>query len=281
MTKLQQQLKTILARKDYDKRLVNYEIIHQVKDNDYEELNKLCQIKDGDVIMDYGAGYGSVTTELIKRNSPKELSFTLLEPSEVQIHRAEILVRPNSSKKKVKYVNNALSEVVFGKGTFTHIISKVAIHEIPLSEQKPELKIMYDLLQKGGSVYIWTINCDSELQHFVQAFFKKKDSLTNLNSLAKNRYFASSEELMKMLQGSGFKTENISTHEIFPMTYETKNQLDQDFRGNYNKLKKFNEYIRKSISKESERNKEILKFIDEGKTVTVHFPQFIIKATKN
>jgi len=280
MMKLQQQVKQFLSKKDYDKRIVNYEVIHQVKDSDYDELNSLCQLKDGDVIMDYGAGYGSVTTELIKRNSSRELSFTLLEPSEVQIHRAELLVSPQSSKKIVEYVNSTLQKVIFSKGSFTHIISKVAIHEIPLTEQGIEVKMMFDLLKDNGSIYIWTINCDSKLQPFVQSFFKKKDSLTNLNSLAKNRYFANTDELKTMLKDSGFIEENISFHEIQPMTYETKNQLDQDFRGNFKKLKMFNEYIRKTVSKESERNKEKIRFIDEGKTVTVHHPQYIIKATK-
>lgn len=280
MSHLKQELMNVLIKKDYDKRLVNYEVIHQVKDKDYDDLNTLCQIKDGDVIMDYGAGYGSVTTELIKRNSQKEVSFTLLEPSEVQIKRAEILVRPQSPMKKVNYVNAALPEVEFIKESFTHIISKVAIHEIPLSEQELELRRMFDILQNNGSIYIWTIYCDSELQHFVQSFFKKKDSLTNLNSLARNRYFASSEELLIMLKNSGFKAENITSYEIMPMTYQTRNQLDQDFKGNFKKLIMFNEYIRKAVDKESEKNKQILRFIDEDITVTVHFPQYIIKATK-
>lgn len=280
MIKLEQKVKNILIKKDYDKRLVNYEVIHQVKDEDYDKLNLICDLKNGDVIMDYGAGYGSVTTELIKRNNTLDLSFTLLEPSEVQINRAETLVGSHYNKKRVIYVNSALSEVAFANESFTHIISKVAIHEIPFSDQESELRTMYDILQDNGSVYLWTINCDKELQHFVQSFFRKKDSLTNLKSLAKNRYFASSDELILMLNNSGFKTENITIHEILPMTYETKNQLDQDFKGNFKKLKLFNDYIRKSIKKESEYNKEKLRFIDDDNTVTVHIPQFIIKATK-
>jgi 2-polyprenyl-3-methyl-5-hydroxy-6-metoxy-1,4-benzoquinol methylase len=280
MIKLEQKVNNILIKKDYDKRLVNYEVIHQVKDKDYDRLNLICDLKDGDVIMDYGAGYGSVTTELIKRNNTLDLSFTLLEPSEVQINRAETLVGSHHNKQKVIYVNSALSEVIFAKESFTHIISKVAIHEIPFSEQESELRTMYDILQNNGSVYVWTINCDKELQHFVQSFFRKKDSLTNLKSLAKNRYFANSDELILMLNNSGFKTENITIHEILPMTYETKNQLDQDFKGNFKKLKLFNDYIRKSVKNESEYNKEKLRFIDDGNTVTVHIPQFIIKATK-
>lgn len=275
-----QKSKTVLTSKDYNKRIVNYEVIHQVKDKDYDDINTLCQLQDGDVIMDYGAGYGSITTELIKRNTEKELSFVLLEPSEVQINRAEVLLSPQSSQKKVQYVNSTLREVVFAKGSFTHIISKVAIHEIPLSEQELELKKMFDLLEDNGGVYIWTISCDKKLQHFVQSFFKKKDSLTNLNSLARNRYFANTDELMIMLKNAGFKEENISVHTIHPMTYDTKNQLDQDFRGNFTKLKMFNDFIRKAVNKESERNKEILRFIDEDKTVTVHLPQYIIKAIK-
>ena len=259
---------------------MNYEKIHQVKKSDYNDLNELCCLKNGDVIMDYGAGYGSVTSELIKRNISKELSFTLLEPSKVQIERAEILLGSQSSNKKVEYVNAILASVILPNETFTHIISKVAIHELPLVEQELELRRMFSLLEDNGSLYIWTIKCDNELQHFVQSFFKKKDSLTNLNSLAKNRYFANTNEITGMLETAGFDKENISTHEIQPMTYETKNQLDQDFRGNFKKLKLFNEYIRKSVNKESDRNKSILKFIDQGKTVTVHMPQFIIKATK-
>lgn len=280
MIQLKQAIRTALTRKDYDKRLVNYEKIHQVKEKDYDDLNDLCNLKNGDVIMDYGAGYGSVASELIKRNSNKELSFTLLEPSKVQIERAEILLSPQSTKKKVEYVNAALVDVILPKETFTHIIAKVAIHELPLAEQELELKRMFTLLKHNGSIYIWTISCDNELQHFVQSFFKKKDSLTNLNSLAKNRYFANTGELMGMLYTAGFEKKNISTHEILPMTYETKNQLDQDFRGNFKKLKLFNEFIRKSVSKETDRNKAILRFMDEGKTVTVHLPQYIIKATK-
>lgn len=280
MIQLKQELNNVQTRMDYDKRLVNYEKIHQVKESDYNDLNELCSLKNGDVIMDYGAGYGSVTSELIKVNNKTELSFTLLEPSKVQIERAKILLSSQSTNKKVEYVNSSLAEVILPKETYTHIISKVAIHELPIVEQELELKRMFSLLKNNGSMYIWTIRCDNELQHFVQSFFKKKDSLTNLNALAKNRYFASTNELTAMLQNVGITNENILTHEIQPMTYETKNQLDQDFRGNFKKLKLFNDYIRKSVSKESDRNKSILSFIDKGTTVTVHLPQFIIKATK-
>lgn len=267
-------------KKAYDKRIVNYEIIHQVKDKDYDKLNELCQLNDGDSILDYGAGYGSVTNELIKRNNEKELNFTLLEPSEVQIHRAEILIKPMSSKINIKYMNSTLSEAVFSKKSFSHIVSKVALHEMPVDEQELELKSMFNLLKQRGSIYIWTINCDIELQNFVQSFFRRKDSLTNLFSLAKNRYFANKDELMRMIKGSGFNEHNISAYDITPMTYETKNQLDQDFKGNFLKLKLFNQYIRKSVRRESDRNRALLRFSDEGNAVTVHFPQFIIKATK-
>ena len=267
------------AMHDYNKRFVYYEKIHQIQRSDFDKISEIASLKDGDRVLDFGGGYGSIIKELIDRNKAIKAHYYLLEPSDLQMSRARYFLESYRSE-YIEFIQDVLKPELFTPGFFTHIIAKVALHELPLQDQFSTIREMYNLLSVGGNLYIWTIECNQGTQPFIQEFFRMKDKITKLKEMARERYFASIEEFNGMLDKANFDANKRSFHPIEPMRYATMNQLDGDFKGRLDNINRFNKMVRKKYSYEPLANKQLLKLFDEGNNLTIYFPQYIIQNTK-
>lgn len=122
-------------------------------------------VKDGDFIIDYGAGTGGSVVELTKRLERLSLSCTivLVDPLESWFYKAYNLLknRPNiffcrSLSKSAKGKSRFLSmQELIGSNKADIILSSSTLHLIPSSTLEPLFFQFHDSLKEGGH-FFWS-----------------------------------------------------------------------------------------------------------------------------
>lgn len=209
----------------FDYRIVEYEKIHKIKDEYFEELVDAVDPKPGETILGGMDGYGSVSKWVLKRAEEKGFKpeiFTLDE-SETQIDRARKNI-PDIDEQHI--IKADIRDTGFAEGKFDSVVIKMGVHEVPKEEQEKLFAEIYRILKAGGKFVIWELALDEETQKVFQDIIRKKDELAGFDKLVKNRYFPRHEELRELFEKAGF-TDVRDHYEIFyePSTLGRKEEL--------------------------------------------------------
>lgn len=269
--------------KGFDSRVVKYEDIHNISNKDFSKLVNAIDPQNGEVILDLGCGYGSVTRETLSRNDDKDLFFCLSDSSQVQLNRA--IFEMNNVSNKSLLPNNMcfyLDDIVytnFCENYFDKVVAKMVIHEIKKESQETACKQIFRILKPGGKLIIWDLALNESNQNFIQNIISKKDELADFTDLVDNRYLFTKKELFEILHESGF----ICIEEKFEINYrlETKKRLRAEFNNDYNKLLSWNNFIIK-MTKECSSNthKPVIRNGLERDNLILNIPKAIFIAYK-
>ncbi|RMG39053.1 MAG: class I SAM-dependent methyltransferase [Methanobacteriota archaeon] len=288
----------------FDIRIVRYEQIHNITDEQFDKLSQIVDVMPGDTILDAGAGYGGVTIALIERNLNKldNVVFWLSDISSVQMGMAvkevseklkseglelkgselkgwrELEGKGPDSCVKVNFVFDNVIKSKFSDEKFDKVVAKMLIHEIKKECQQKAIDQLYRILKPGGKLIIWDVLLAPENQSIIQSIVREKDKLAGYTDLVKNRYLFTEEEIMEMLRRAGFS--NIKKELDIPYTLRTDSRLQCEFKGDKGKLNQWNEFIRNKMQDESLGLHKSLKYRETPDYVTVTFPKGIISCIK-
>lgn len=209
----------------FDYRIVEYEKIHKIKDEYFEELVDAVDPKPGDVVLDGMDGYGSVSKWISKRAEEQGFKPEIytLDESKAQIDRARKNI-PDIDEQHI--IQADIRETGFPNEKFDSVVIKMGVHEVPKEEQEKLFTEIYRILKPGGKFVIWELALDEENQKIFQDIIRKKDELAGFDKLVKNRYFPRHEELQELFEKAGFV--DVRDHyEIFyePSTLGRKEEL--------------------------------------------------------
>jgi len=235
--------------KGYDTRVVVYEKIHSLTPEMFDKLVLTIAPKDGDKIMDVGAGYGAVTREIIARNPNLDIDYCLLEKSNVQIERAKRelknCVSLNFFEQKIQFSNFDVLSHQLEYEQFDKIAAKSFIHEIPHAEKLHSLRELHKLLKPKGKLVIWQYCLTDEDGDFFRNLMRMKDEIAGFDELVFVRDFLNEAELLDLLREAGFV--HIQREHIFDYNLHTKLRLDTEFNSDIAKLRMWNEALIKQL----------------------------------
>ena len=269
----------------FDNRIVSYETIHKIKDEDFDALIRAIAVHPGEIILDGCCGYGEVSKRILN-HSDFELEIYLLDESLVQINRAKknLPQIPGSN-----FIVADIARTPFTENFFDKVVIKMGIHEVPKEKQKEIFKEVYRVLKPGGSFVTWELALDESNQELFQKIIREKDQLAGFDALVKNRYFPRLGEVHALYENCGFKDIE-DFHEITysPSTFERIeemvsreriNGLDQESLRllGLERTQKLTEYVRKIFPDEL---KVKLNFMDKGEDITFEIKKMIIRAIK-
>ena len=190
-------------KKGFDDRIVRYEKIHKVKDQDYEELINAIDIKEGEVIFEGCAGYADVSKHIVEstKDFKEKPEIYIQDESLVQMNRAqEELELP-----KDHMILGDIRSTGMDENKFNKTVIKMGVHELPKDEQPKVFKEMYRILKADGEFIIWELSLDEDTQKIFQDIIHKKDELAGFDAMVNNRYFQRHDELQVLFQNAGFK----------------------------------------------------------------------------
>ena len=229
----------------YDIRIVRYEDIHNITEDQFYKLSRAVSPKNGDLILDAGCGYGAVSREIIRQTPISGgLKFHLLDKSSVQIARARKEKFPSSAH-SMEFIQGDILEHTLDNKKYDKIVSKMMLHEIPSNFQLDALKRLFNLLKPGGKLIIWENKLDDASEVFFKAVIGKKDELAGFHTLKKNRNFLTKKQLFNLLEKAGFS--NIKEEYELDYRLATGKRLDPEFKGDPIKLQKWNKFIRYAL----------------------------------
>lgn len=270
-------------RRGYDIRIVPYEEIHSIRNEDFGALVRAVDAQDGDWILDAGSGYGAVTREILLRNPGKTLRFCNLDLCSVQIERG---IKELSDRFGASFVRSAicfkqdsiLHPVGCDDSAFDKVVAKMVIHEIPRAYQAPAIQGLYRLLKPGGKLVVWDLMLDEDTQGFFQEVIKKKDKLAGFDSLARYRYFLREQEWVELLKEAGFQQIKKEADVYYEL--HTDKRLFRELGGDLQKLEKWHAFIREQAKLIPGRVLEKLRYADFGHDITFVPPKAIYSAVK-
>lgn len=206
MNKIEQEgdnIKVPKPQAGFDYRIVEYEKIHNIRDEYFEALVDAVDPKPGNVVLDGMDGYGSVAKWILKRAEKQGFKpeiFTLDE-SKAQIDRTRKNI-PDIDEQHI--IQADIRETGFPNEKFDSVVIKMGVHEVPKEEQEKLFAEIYRILKLGGKFVIWELALDAENQKVFQDIIRKKDELAGFDKLTKNRYFPRHEELKELFEKAGF-----------------------------------------------------------------------------
>lgn len=266
----------------FDNRIVRYEDIHSIKDEQWDKFCSLVSVKDQIEILDLGAGYGSCSRELIKRNPNTHLNITLSDNSEVQLKRAsdEINNLSNSSQSSfsVKFLNDDIINSRFSDNTFDVILCKMVIHEIPKIKQLKALREINRILKPGGTLVYWDLYLGNDNYDFFTKIIQKKDELCGFKSMTNNRNFLKSKKTFSLLSKSGFTS--LKKEYILLSPLETRNRLKNEFNNDLGRFEIWQDFIREIANSTSDYTLFDLSYIDDRDSISFKPHKVIITAKK-
>jgi len=189
--------------KGFDSRIVNYEDIHNISESDFDKMFHVVSPVKGDLILDLGCGYGSVTREIILRKRSEHLNFYLSDSSQIQLNRAICNINRKIDVFQTSTVNFFLDDIVqskFKSNCFDIIVAKMVLHEVNKENQIKACREIFRILKPGGRLIIWDLALDESNQSLVQQIIKKKDELADLQHL-KSRIIYEIVDLRELKKG--------------------------------------------------------------------------------
>lgn len=268
--------------KGFDSRIVNYEDIHNISESDFDKMFHVVSPVKGDLILDLGCGYGSVTREIILREPSEHLNFHLSDSSHIQLNRAICNINRKvdvPQKSTVKFFLDDIVQSKFKSNCFDIIVAKMMLHEVNKEDQKKACREIFRILKPGGRLIVWDLALDDSNQSLVQQIIKKKDELANFSDLVTNRYLFTISEIQDNLLNSGFT----GIAERFKITYrlETFKRLSAEFTNDFNKLLAWNDFILASLASNPDKGaaSSLFKRFQED-NVILEIPKAIFSAIK-
>jgi ubiquinone/menaquinone biosynthesis C-methylase UbiE len=264
----------------FDKRIVRYEEIHSIKEEQWDQFCSLIPSINGSNILDIGAGYGSCTREVVKRNLDVSFKITLSENSEVQLARAksELPKLIEGSKSKVDFVYDDITSSNFENNSFDIVMCKMVIHEINPKKQLSAFKEIYRILKPNGFVVYWDLFLNDITKPIFSKVILEKDRLCGFKTLVKNRNFLKSQTTFNYFAEAGFKNLTKKFDIMSPVI--SSNRLKDEFKGDEKLLEKWHSYIRNLANHSDPFLLFNLSYIDNGKCLTFTPQKVIIKACK-
>lgn len=266
---------------DYEKRDVDFSLIHNESDEVYYKLIDHMAICDGQAFLDIGGGYGSFLYKLMNHIPETSMEYHLWDSSKIFIAKANSDYEncfdkcPNI---KVSFIHNDSLNISENHSTYNVILCKMFVHEIPKSDKRKVFDNIYSLLKPGGRVYFWKPHLTEKNYDFYTKVIAKKDQLANFENLARERAFLLNTELEAHLSDSGFQEIN----QLFDFDYilHTERRLASEFRNETQKLIEWNNFIKEEH--EALNQKEITP-IREDKSInriTIDFKRIIYSALR-
>jgi ubiquinone/menaquinone biosynthesis C-methylase UbiE len=276
----------------FDSRIVQYEKIHQITDEQINALIKAVDLGSNQKVLDGCAGYGSITKWLLEMY-PKEITetctFFVQDDSSVQIERAKNNLKDYDG---IKFSIENITHLPYENDIFDRVIIKMGLHENPKSIQAEIVKEVLRVLKPGGKFVIWELFLNEKTQPIFQGFMHKKDELAGFNALVKNRYFPRGDEIENYLRINGFKdfkkefTFNpvLSTKVRFDeliskeLKESGKTEPDEALRTiAQTRLNELNNFFREL----PDEQKEIINFEDKGDAIIIYnIDKAIVSAVK-
>ena len=266
---------------DYEKRNVDFSLIHNESDEVYYKLIDHMAFNNGQSILDLGGGYGSFLYKLLNRVPETSMEYHLWDSSNSFIRKATSdyeNYRGNKANIKVSFVNNNCLNSAESHSKYDVILCKMFIHEIPKSDKVKVFENIYSLLKPGGRVFLWKPDLTEKNFDFYTRVIAKKDELANFENLANERDFLMNTDLEVHLQNSGFQ--NITKLFDFDYTLHTDRRLSSEFRNETQKLIEWNNFIKEEH--EVLNQKEVTR-IKEDKSInriTIDFKRIIYSALR-
>ncbi len=280
----------------HDVRVVNFKHIHRITVAHYQALLKAVDPKEGDVILEGCAGYADVSRQIIKatndlKNKPE---IYLVEESPVQVARisSELQLPAN------RIIVGDVRQTKLPSEKFDTVIIKMGVHELSKNEQPKVFAEMSRVLKSSGKFIVWGFSPTNETQEIFQRIVRKKDELSGFESMAKNRYFHSYDELWRLYKGAKFQ--NIKDEYRMRYTFDPKDRFDElvskdrmQMLAEKDALDDNDEeelrtrakervaslvaYIREQVT---DGLKDVLEYKDSGDSVEVTFDQVIMSGRK-
>lgn len=224
-------------KQGFDVRVVSYEQVHNIQENDWKAFMNAVDPQPGEVILDGMCGYGACAKGINTITTEADLYF--LDESEVQIKRAkENFPTLDGSRFKTEAMELSSFEDAF----FDKVVIKMGLHEVPLIDQPKIANEVYRILKPGGKLILWDIMLDEDTQELFQTIIRKKDELAGFEMLVKERYFFREEQFLNHMETANFsKVDNY--HEMI-YEFSSINRLHAEFNSNQEKLDTFNKYIK-------------------------------------
>lgn len=190
-------------KKGFDDRIVRYEKIHKIKEQDYQALIKAIDPQEGEAIFEGCAGYADVSKHIAEatKDFDKKPELYIQDESLVQMTRAQQELELPADHMVLGDIR--MTEMAADK--FDKVVIKMGIHELPEEEQSKVFSEMYRILKPSGKFIIWELALDNNTQTIFQDIVRKKDQLAGFDAMEKNRYFPKYTELQELFQNAGFK----------------------------------------------------------------------------
>jgi ubiquinone/menaquinone biosynthesis C-methylase UbiE len=266
---------------DYEKRDVDFSLIHNESDEVYYKLIDLMSICEGQTFLDIGGGYGSFLYKLLNRIPETNMEYHLWDSSKTFIAKANrdydnyLEKSPNI---KVSFVHNNGLKISENHSKFDVILCKMFIHEIPKSEKEKVFDNIYSLLKPGGRVYFWKPDLTEKNFDFYTKVIAKKDQLANFENLANERAFLLNTELEAHLAHSGFQ--EISKLFDFDYILHTDRRLVSEFRNETQKLIEWNNFIKEEHEALNQKDITAIKEDKSINRITIDFKRIIYSALR-
>lgn len=265
----------------FDKRIVLYEEIHKVKEEDFDILLNALDVFNCESLLDAGCGYGAITLGALKKDI-NNLKISLSDFSYVQLDRAKkeinLAIEHLLSKPEINFIFDNIVFTKFTEYSFDAIGAKMVFHEINKKYQTKAMGEWFKTLKDGGRLVIWDLSLSSWNQELIQDIVREKDQLAGFQYMVDNRYFLREDEILLMLKEAGFKT----YEKIHDITYHinTEKRLFSEFDGDNSKVESWNNYIRKRVSGIDKNILNKLSYQDHDNFISMQLPKSIFLAIK-
>ncbi len=275
----------------FDSRVIEYEKIHHITEDQIQALKKAVDIKPAQKILDGCCGYGSATKWLLNGGAvASTCSFFLLDESEVQIERAKENLQGHSN---TTFTVGNIKELPFEDNFFDTVIIKMGLHENPKEIQFKIVSEVFRVLKQGGKFVVWELYLNKLTQPIFQSYIHKKDELAGFEVLAQKRYFPRGEEIKEIIDSAGF--ENFTEHYVFQPILGTRIRLNElisrelkesgqseataDLQKKAEeRVDALNNFFRNELTQEQ---KEVINFKDEGDNIVIYnIDKAIVSAIK-
>ena len=287
-----------MKNNSYQKRIVQYEKIHSINEDDFETMIKAIDPQNDQVILDACCGYGAVSKRLQQkiRSLGLNTKLVLLDNSPLQLSRAKENFKDSEN---VEFFEADATNTDLEDESFDTIANKMGLHEVPQDLQESMLKEFYRILKQDGKIIIWELALSEDTQPIFSKIIQKKDELAGFDSLVRNRYFPKKQDILTLLSKVGFKNTHVVS-DIYPTLsirnrkeefvsadrlriLEEKGFLDQEDEKELDqiseqKISTLLDFIRQELTEEE---KQIMGYEDTGNDITLQAQKAIFIASKN
>lgn len=278
---VQQAKAKVELNKGFDIRLVRFEHAHHIQNEQFEAFCGGLDIKQGDQILDLGAGYGAATRELIALHPDIDVHVVLLDPSVVQLRMANRELRDLLGSEYVRrnltFVHAAFPYAPLETGRFDHVLAKMVIHEMPWPMQKKALEEARRILKPNGSLTMWDVALEERTANFVRSVIRAKDQACGYTDLVRDRYLMTRHEYFELMTVAGFK----ALEHRLDIAYRFNARVR--FRGEFRNESAFQGWVahmRHESEQLSAADKALMEYVDQGDTITFIIPKMILRGRR-